>query len=204
MAGLMERIGSSTRGGKSTAPGPKEAPPQAPAAPVPSGGAADDRSQGPPSMAPTHLAPVEMAPRTVAPENVVGLSAMRELAKVSAHGAIDKHARQEMIRLTRTKLMIALAGMLAGGALLWMWSAWGLKEVVLSGGLLALMVTLIWGIEYALLSGRLLINKKGHFDWKPTERKQDPVAEQDEEAALARSASGREDEHLRATGKGRT
>ncbi|MEN6406403.1 MAG: FHA domain-containing protein [Thermoguttaceae bacterium] len=107
------------------------------------------------------------SPRTVAPERNVDLSALRELANLSAQSAISQHARQVLMQAMYSKLMVTLVALAAGATLLWMWKTLGAAQTTFYAGLVALLVAIYWGMEYALLSGRLTISKTGHIeiDW---------------------------------------
>ena len=105
-----------------------------------------------------------LQPRAVAPEKRIDLSALRELANLSAHSAISRHARQVLIRTMHSKLAVALMALATGGALFWMWKELDAMQMTYYSALIALLVAIYWGMEYALLSGRLTISKSGHID----------------------------------------
>jgi hypothetical protein len=113
--------------------------------------------------------PMEMTPRTVAPEKNVNLSALRELANLSAQSALGRHSRQVLVHTMYSKLLVAIVALAAGGALLWMWRSLGAMQTTFYAALVALLVAIYWGVEYALLTGRLIISKSGHIDidWRP-------------------------------------
>ena len=97
---------------------------------------------------------VDGGPRAVAPERHSGLAAMRELANLSAHNALSNHARRQMILTIRTKLVTMGLGLLAGGALLWLWRRPGANVMTLYGAAASFVVAVVWGIQYAVMSGR--------------------------------------------------
>jgi len=109
--------------------------------------------------------PVELSPRAIAPEKTTGLSAMRELANLSSQSALSRHARRQMAQMVRTKLAVAAAGLVAGGLLIWMWRRNVTGPVVFYAALVSFLAGLLWAIQYALLSGRIIFNKAGHLDW---------------------------------------
>jgi len=160
MARLLERVRSATGGkgqahGQPGTPGAGESSSAEPAAPVaPSGWR---RMRKPPERG-----------AGTAPEKVVGLSAMRELAAQAARAAIDTHARRQTIRARRTKALVALTGLVVGGVLLWMWQQGMAANAAYYGGLASLLVTVVWGIQYAVLSGRLIVNRFGSLEVRPT------------------------------------
>ncbi len=61
------------------------------------------------------------------------MAAMRELANLSAQSAISRHIRWQMVRTKRGKLLIVLQGLIAGGALLWMWGRPGPASLSCAG-----------------------------------------------------------------------
>ncbi len=114
--------------------------------------------------------------RPRAPESEVGLSAMRQLASQAARAAIDSHARRETIRARRVKLAVALTGLVLGILLLAMWQRGAAGTVAYYGGLVGLVIALVWGLQYALLSGRLTVNRFGSLDLnKPDPDAAEPV-----------------------------
>ena len=104
---------------------------------------------------------VDAGPRAVAPERHSGLSAMRELANLSAQNALSNHARRQMIVSIRTKLVTMGMGLLAGGALLWLWRRPGANVMTLYAAAASFVVALVWGIQYAAMTGRLIVGKAG-------------------------------------------
>ncbi len=66
------------------------------------------------------------------------------------------------------KLTVTFVALVAGVGLFWMWKEFGACKLTLYGSLVAIVVAIFWGMEYALLSGRLIVNKSGHLniDWK--------------------------------------
>ena len=64
-----------------------------------------------------------------APETISGLAAMREVAILSAHAAIERYQWRQVGQLVRGKLLIAAAALFFGGLLLWMhWSLGGTRD----------------------------------------------------------------------------
>jgi len=102
--------------------------------------------------------------RPTAPEKETGLSAMRQLASQAAQAAIGSHARRQVIRARWTKLLVAITGLVVGGVLLGMWKAGSANTVAYYGGLVGLLVAVVWGIQYAVLCGRLIVNHFGSLD----------------------------------------
>ena len=108
--------------------------------------------------------PLKMSPRSAAPENRIDLSALRELANFSARNAISRHSRKLLINTMRSKLVMAIMALAAGGGLFWMWQQYGAVEMTLYYSLAAVLVAVYFGVQYALLTGRLRINERGHIN----------------------------------------
>jgi chemotaxis protein histidine kinase CheA len=108
--------------------------------------------------------PVEMSRRSAAPESRVDLSALRELANFSARSAVSRHSRKLLINTMRSKLVMAIMALAAGGGLFWMWQRYGAVEMTLYYSLAAVLVAVYFGVQYALLTGRLRINELGHIN----------------------------------------
>jgi hypothetical protein len=121
----------------------------------------------PPSTVPTAAVPtsepVAVPPRAAAPEKRADLSVLRELANLSAHSALSRYARRVLVHSIYSKLMVAGVALVAGVGLLWLWRC-GARPMTLYSGLLALLIAVWWGVEYALLTGRLIISKSGRID----------------------------------------
>ena len=123
---------------------------------------------------------MQMAPRTVAPERI-NFSALRELANLSAHAAISRHTRRTLVRTMYSKLLVALVAFLSAAALLWMWDAANAGNHVFYASLAAILTAIFWGVEYAILTGRLMVSKSGNIDWIPPSQRK-PVLKANEAA----------------------
>lgn len=121
------------------------------------------------------------AARPGAPESDAGLSAMRQLASQAARAAILSHARRQTNRARWTKLAVALTGLGLGLVLLTMWQRGAAGAVSYYGGLVGLLVALVWGLQYAVLSGRLIVNRFGSLELNRPE----PATAQPAESGLA-------------------
>ena len=168
MTQLLERLrkgsGSPAPARRVEAPVPTPAPVRAaePARAVPKEPEVADAETSPhaPTAAPRPAA-VETAPHATAPETQVSMAAMRELANLSAQSAISRHNRWQMVRTKRGKLLIVLQGLIIGGALLWMWGRPGARVFILCGAVASFLTAAVWGIEYAVLTGRAIRDKFG-------------------------------------------
>ena len=88
-------------------------------------------------------------PATTATETHLSMAAMREVANLSAQNAIHHHARRQMLRMTRTKLLIVLQAALAAVLLLWMWGHPGANIFTFYGFAASVLVLVVWGSQYA-------------------------------------------------------
>ncbi len=122
----------------------------------------------PKSVAPPRK-PAEMAPRAVAPEKRVNLSAMRDLANLSAHSAIDRHAQRQARLASWGKLLIVAVGVGASTALLWIWWTTETSEVTFYAAMVSLLVALLWAVQSAGLAGRKMLCKSGRPEEKSGE-----------------------------------
>ena len=114
--------------------------------------------------------PISMAPRTVAPEKGIDIVALRELANLSAHSALSRHSRRLLIDTMHSKLAVSIVAVLAGVALLWMWRYFDISSMTYYAGLIAILAAVYWGIQYAILTGRLTISKSGRIDWNSSDQ----------------------------------
>jgi hypothetical protein len=173
MTRLMERV----RTGGSGPPAPvhqpvggSQSPAITPAAePAAAGPAAAGPAAEPPQSAPAVTQkprPKATAPRAVAPETQAGLSAMRALANLSAQSAIGQHDRRQLILATRIKLLISLLGATVCVTQFWLWRMPGSSPITLHAGVASLIVTIYWGMQYAISTGHLIIGRFGRVEWK--------------------------------------
>ncbi|HEY4759609.1 MAG TPA: hypothetical protein VIH42_03420, partial [Thermoguttaceae bacterium] len=102
--------------------------------------------------------PMELSPRTVAPEKKVDLTLLRDLANYSAKSALGTHARQQMTNIMYSKLTVALMGGITGIGLMWLWSTWDKGNLTYYSALLAFLAAVIWGIQYLLVTLKLIAN----------------------------------------------
>ena len=173
MARLMERVRatsggveSSAYGGQSLAASPAPEPPRAVEEKPIEENPIEAPAAAPAPTLRSRREDADAGPRAVAPERQAGLAAMRELANLSAHNALSKHARRQMILTIRTKLLTMGLGLAAGGAMVWLWRQPGANVLTIYGAAASFVVALVWGIEYAVMSGRLIVGKAGKMEWK--------------------------------------
>ena len=164
----MRRVGSST--GEADAPsraGQRAEPlrPRSEASAVPT---ATEPTQPAPetSPSPEQLEPVQARLRTTPKQ--IDLSAFRELANFSARRAIQQHSRRTLVHAMYSKLTVMVVALAASVGLLWIWKEFGACRLTLYSSLAAIGVAIFWGLEYALLTGRLIVTNRGHvnIDWK--------------------------------------
>jgi hypothetical protein len=120
-----------------------------------------------PPARPGFREPVELTARAEAPEKHVDMSAMRQLANASAKTAIDKHTQGQMSSNKRSKLLVVVISLLVGGMLMWMGLEFGAAKLTYYAALVSFLVALLWGIEYAIITGKMIVNRSGHLDWQP-------------------------------------
>ena len=101
------------------------------------------------------------------------MTAMREVANVAARSAIERHGRRRLLRLISAKLLVTLLALSCGAAMIWMWRFFQAGEVTLYGGLACLLVAIFWGMHYAILTGKLIVNRSGHLQWKSQKHRPD-------------------------------
>jgi len=112
-------------------------------------------------------------PPASTPERPYDLSALRELANLSDRSAVDEHARSRLSRLLMGKALVALAGLVAGAILIALWYARPGLPTPYYAGAAALIVALIWGLQYAILKGKVGVTDSGHLQWKGGRREPD-------------------------------
>lgn len=149
MSQLMQRVGGTTSQASSSS---RHAPKTAGASGRP---AEPDHAQAPPPRK-----PARRKPRGPAPERT-GFAAMRELANVSARSAVDQHARRQMIAISRSKLAVAITAAVVGMSLLWLWATHAPIGVTLLAAIVSLAIAMLWALQYAVVTGRLLIGGSG-------------------------------------------
>jgi len=101
--------------------------------------------------------------RAEAPEKNTNFAAMRELANLSSQAAIDRYAKARLQQVLRGKLLVLLISLVCGLGLvaldLWI----GVGHLGRAAIVLDFIVMVVYGIQYGLLTGRLIINPKGQL-----------------------------------------
>ena len=162
MAKLMQRVRAQTSEGAPSTPWTPSATPR----PDPKPTQQVQETPGPDIEASAEQDDLtELSPRAVAPERLTDLAAMRQLANVSAQSAIDGHTRHQLKMAIRTKLAVMAMGLAVGGALTWFWWAMNGGDLALYSAYACFLVIVLWGIQYAVLTGRMIINRTGSVDW---------------------------------------
>lgn len=103
--------------------------------------------------------------RTPILESMSSLAAMREVATASATSAISVHTRNELRKKIRSRLILSLAALTLGVTLIVTSSIWKNSGSNLYIGLIAVFVALLWIIQYALLTGRLIFSQSKGLSW---------------------------------------
>jgi chemotaxis protein histidine kinase CheA len=161
MSRLMQRIRSVDQERGTGPPQSSEPERAAPSAAARADQPSPPQPECPPMPATQRREPALVLPRAATPERSVDLSAMRELANLSAHSAISRHARRTLVSTMYSKLIVAVVALAACGGLFWMWKRLAVWEVTFYAALIALSAAIYWGVHYALLTGRLMVNKSG-------------------------------------------
>jgi hypothetical protein len=128
--------------------------------------------------------PAKLSPRAVAPETSLDISALRELANLSAQIAIGRYSHKVFVKTMLSKLVVATVSLVSGLALLWMWYSLSAAQMTLYAAMLALLATFYWGLEYTLMTGRLIVSKSGQIDIGPKPALADKIAVPPREASL--------------------
>ncbi|HUT87859.1 MAG TPA: FHA domain-containing protein [Thermoguttaceae bacterium] len=160
MARLLDRV----RAGTGRPGEPRASVPSVPAAPAsaPSALPAPEATDSPPQApAPKTREKGEFLPRAVASVKSVNLSAMRDLANLSARAAINRHARSRLLGRAANKLLVTIVALATGTILLWIWWAKTHDQVTLYAAVASLVVALVWLGQYVLLGGYALLNRPG-------------------------------------------
>lgn len=114
-------------------------------------------------------------PKSAAPEDWSHLAAMRELANLSARNALDRHGRNMLRRAIRSKLAVVLLALLAGSTLVALWWRLGAGDFAYHAALVCYLVAVVWGIQYAVLTGRLMVSRSGHLGWRFSPKPRSPI-----------------------------
>jgi hypothetical protein len=94
-----------------------------------------------------------MKPRATAAERSLDLSAMRELANLTARTAIDTHHRRQTALRDVGKVIVTVAAVVTAGVLFW-FHLLG-HGTAFYGAMVCLVVAASWGLRYALAKHRL-------------------------------------------------
>ncbi len=175
MARLLERLRQGSGGGPSgtqhsmpQSAAPAEAAPESQLAqPREDTGTADATGSAEPGdvvSQPERRRP-RPVPKSAAPEDWSHLAAMRELANLSARNALDRHGRNMLRRAIRSKLAVLALALTAGTTLVALWWRLGAGELAYYSALVCYLVAVVWGIQYAVLTGRLIVSRSGHLGW---------------------------------------
>jgi len=149
MVRLMQRVRSITEGeGKSSSVGTSPQPDEQ--ADPEGSSVAPPTPSSPPTESGPPREPQRMSPRAVAPERSVDLTAMRELANLSAKTAIDRHSRHKKIHGSRSKLLISFAAATLGATMLGIWRMTDVGQTSYYVALACFVLAALWAVPYAL------------------------------------------------------
>jgi hypothetical protein len=197
MTRLLERV-RQTAGPESgpTRPDPsRERPAPEPISPQTPPERADSPAPAPEPVSQPSESP-GLTPRAVAPERSVDLSAMRDLANLSAQAAINSYSRKVLYSRSAGKLMVAIVALAASTALLWIWWVKSPGLLPLYAGVASLGISLFFGGHYLQLGTRLLLTKRGRPE---SNRDKEAAAQSDEHGEGSGRAEGETGEELRAS-----
>ena len=107
--------------------------------------------------------PVPPRERPQAAEKSVDFAAMRELAVLASQGAIDRYAKAKLRKAMRGKLAVLATALSCGLLLTALAWAGRLPGFGIYGIVAAAMTLLVYALQYAILSGRLVVNSKGQL-----------------------------------------
>ncbi|HBO43713.1 MAG TPA: hypothetical protein DD670_07230 [Planctomycetaceae bacterium] len=103
--------------------------------------------------------------RRAALESMSTLAAMRELAMASASSAITAHTQNRLRKKIRGKLFLSGIAMVLGTVLLLGWMVWGFGGWNLYVGAVGMILSLMWVVQFAVLTGRLTTTRSGNLVW---------------------------------------
>lgn len=101
--------------------------------------------------------------RPQAAEKSVDFAAMRELAVLASQGAIDRYAKAKLRAAMRGKLTVMATALGCGLLLTALGWAGRLPGFAVYGIVAAAVTLLVYSLQYAILSGRLVVNPKGQL-----------------------------------------
>lgn len=103
----------------------------------------------------------EWVPRAVAPERGVDLEAMRDLANLSASSALEHHQRRKALADVWAKFLVSVFSLLLGCGMLWVWGGNQEHDLALYAAGACFAVAALWGVQYFLLAGKLILRSFG-------------------------------------------
>ncbi len=101
--------------------------------------------------------------RPQAAEKSVDFAAMRELAVLASQGAIDRYAKAKLGAAMRGKLAVIATALGCGLLLAALGWAGRLPDFGVYGIVAAAVTLLVYSLQYAILSGRLVVNPRGQL-----------------------------------------
>jgi hypothetical protein len=91
-------------------------------------------------------------PRARAPEKAEDLVTLRELANLSAHSALNAHARSRLMKSVHAKLAVVTVALGTAGILFYRWGVSPGDNTYYYVGLAVVLIAIVWGVQYAALA----------------------------------------------------
>ncbi len=113
--------------------------------------------------------PIGFGPRATAAEKNIDLTAMRQLANLSAKTAINTHDSKRLSVVSRIKLAVSLSAGVAGFVLLVLSFTHGVHLLPMFLAFAAFAVTAYWGGNYIVLTRQLIGKRMSHMHVKAGE-----------------------------------
>jgi hypothetical protein len=93
------------------------------------------------------------------------------LATATASSAISTYTQKQLKKAIRGKLLLSLSTLALSLSLVAGWFLWGFRTWHFYVGVAGLFLALLWGVQYAVLTGRLTLTTSGGLRWKKQDGK---------------------------------
>jgi hypothetical protein len=110
------------------------------------------------------IRPGEMAPRTLAPEKNINLSAIREIANLSASSALSSHQQKTTAINSQAKLLVTSVAFVMGVVFVIVWRMPHASPYTLLLALVSFGVSAIWGVQFSILLSKQLVERAARFE----------------------------------------